>query len=211
MSSGIPGSGAGAGTPPPTIFELDTSAAVFVARSNLGIAQDSLARPLNEMDRPRMWKYTSEPWSPFIMPLNRLRVLMRAENQVSEVWTRAFQKLVEMLSNDAHEALMREIRLPPELRNPAFGSLDRILGWIALAMAWIDTSIEVTTDQQRERVDDLYVGMLPTAIAAGAQNSLDVVAGCRDFLNQVGHADSNFDRLLGIVDHLEQYAHQLRE
>ena len=195
----------------PTIFEQQTTATTQNTQVQLGIMPDSIEKPFSQMNLVLVWKYNSDASKHVIMPLNQLRIAMKYDKEISEIWTRAFAKLVEMLKEDAKAELVRQIRLPPELRDKAYASLDQVLGWLATALSWLEQIKETGAASESNHLDDVHYTQLDqTALASGLTASGEILDGALNFLNEVGHANPNFDQLMTYVGYLNEAARRLK-
>ncbi len=203
ITPGVGGSTGGPATPTP--LETEQTAARTVAMAAMGLVADTLHQSLVEMGYNTYWKYNSTAGNPTIPVLNRLRVAMKASDQVDKVWIDAFEKMMQIIKEETRDALIRESRLPPELRNPAFGAFDQALGWLAKGDVWTErVGAPFTAEQLALSGLTASLGLKDAVFTGTISVGSDVVAAVSDYLNQVGHQAENFDLLMRFTGDIGQ-------
>lgn len=204
VSTGTGGSIGG----PPTLSqrELETSAAAQVAKQMAGITADSLMQHFAQMGLDAKFKYKSAANNPSLAPLVKTRInATNPKDTDPAAWKEMLTRLVNYLPSDVRNELLRQAKLPPEERDPAYASLDKFLGNTATMMLWLDDSTQPLDAAQIANSHILqYQGLSDSIAASTIVQAKEMLSNLRDAMKEIGPNNPNFDDIMKLSSEVSE-------
>lgn len=178
-------------TPYPSIREQETTAFVQVNRERLGIIQDSLEVVFTQFGG-NIWKYETSADNPVLAPLVTVRGSQSKDSDQEGMWQAWFDNLLEQVPRDTKIKYLRDLQLPPENRNPAYGALGNALTGIAKFLTWMETT-QPDNLTPAAQVD-------PKNFVVASQS---LFLSMKSHLEDLGPNDPDYDRLTNVITQAE--------
>lgn len=156
-----------------------------------------------------LWKYDSSSSKPTLHPLENLRTDI-SDSGVDDSWKQIMQELVNDLPDDVKAAYEQNLLLPPEERNPTLVALGKLLEGTAVALNWLQNSVNVLDPQNRvagpgseiEARQILNMALADTVMTGIIVDSNVTFQSVQNALLQIGNNDPHFDDLVGILNQI---------
>jgi len=176
--------------------ELETTAAIVVARQGLAIVADTIVMSFTKM-ASGLWNYDANSSQPALSnPLETIRSATLASKDDDSNWGKFYDDLVKQMPAETAARLLREKEKAKEDRDSSYTALDQFLTSAAKGLAFIETASETgaaTSISLRNQALNLA---LPSILAENfGKNGEFILKEAAKFLDSIGPNDQHYDKL----------------
>jgi hypothetical protein len=201
----ISGSGVGGnigGPIQPTIEELRATAFTMVSKDLLGISNDTLQRPVSDVDRDGYLMYRSPASRPNLnSPLEYMRMAAETAQPSDAESKTVYDKLVNYLPDDVQQELSAQNQLPLTERDTNFAVLNNVLNFAAQTFASINKAAQPIDPASIDAVRTATNLSLPlVTLGSATLQSDEITSAARQAVLNLGPNNANYDTLMNYVN-----------
>lgn len=191
----------------PSIFELETKAAVEISKTRLGIVQDTLEISFTQLGKNDLWQYKASSNRPTLAPLISTRMETGHIDESDLTWKGIQDEILKRLPEDVQARYIRDTEKPLAERSPAFIALGEAIKTLAKLLSQFGRLEGLETLSARTERKAEFNALLPL-IAHKESLSLSAFVNSRafDFLESMGSNTPYFDKFSGTI---RQFDHAL--
>ena len=181
--------------------ELETTAAIVVAKEGLAIVADTIVMSFTKM-AAGLWNYNANSSQPALShPLETIRSATLNTKDDDSNWGKFYDDLVKQMPAETAARLLREKDKAREDRDSSYTALDQFLTTAAKGLAFIESASEVgaaTSISLRNQALNLA---LPSILAENfGKNGEFILNAALKFLESIGPNDQHYDKLTNNLD-----------